>query len=334
MLAQHIANALQSSDDVRLGELIVDASLEKNGWDVLVEKYASEKVDIAIIGFPFDEGVRRNGGRVGAKDAPASFRKMIKRAGTVVNPEHGIDCRNLKILDLGNVQVDDEANLEKAHELLEECVYNALNRLGAATVFVVGGGNDQSYPNAKGLLRHVEKFDRVGVINLDAHLDVRDLKNGQHHSGSPFRRLLQTEGFNGSHFVEYAAQGTQCSQKHVDFINEKGANIYWLQKDVERVGAVPLFNQILTKDFANTDKIFVSFDLDCVSMAWAGGVSCPSPLGLTAQNALEICFNAGHNSKVQLFDLSEYNPKIEEYNTGKLVAAMFVHFCLGYASRN
>lgn len=77
--------------------------------------------------------------------------------------------------------------------------------------FVVGGGNDESYPNASGLLNFVTKktlgfhlkniiililinyiFERsMGVINIDAHLDVRPLKNNQVHSGSPFRLLLE-----------------------------------------------------------------------------------------------------------------------------------------------
>lgn len=31
----------------------------------------------------------------------------------------------------------------------------------------------------------------VGVVNIDAHLDVRPLKDGKVHSGSPFRLLLE-----------------------------------------------------------------------------------------------------------------------------------------------
>lgn len=63
------------------------------------------------------------------------------------------------------------------------------------------------------------------------------------------------------------------------------------------------------------------------------GVSCASPIGLSADDALEICFAAGAHPNVQLFDLSEYSPDVEEYHTGKLVANMFYYFCLGYARR-
>lgn len=31
----------------------------------------------------------------------------------------------------------------------------------------------------------------VGIVNIDAHLDVRPLKENRTHSGSPFRQLLE-----------------------------------------------------------------------------------------------------------------------------------------------
>lgn len=62
-------------------------------------------------------------------------------------------------------------------------------------VFSIGGSNDQSYPNACGLL-DAYKNEKIGVINIDAHLDCRPLLAGDlAHSGSPFRLLLQNQKF-------------------------------------------------------------------------------------------------------------------------------------------
>ena len=38
----------------------------------------------------------------------------------------------------------------------------------------IGGSNDQSYPNVSALLGNAP--NKVGVINIDAHFDVRPLK--------------------------------------------------------------------------------------------------------------------------------------------------------------
>lgn len=75
--------------------------------------------------------------------------------------------------------------------------------------FVVGGGNDQSCPNALGMIEALKaktpstatKPPSVGVINIDAHFDVRPRKLGQVHSGSPFRELME-DGATSSFLVD------------------------------------------------------------------------------------------------------------------------------------
>lgn len=58
--------------------------------------------------------------------------------------------------------------------------------------FVIGGGNDQSYPNVSALMAACcQGSSSIGVVNVDAHLDVRPLKQGKVHSGSPFRLMLE-----------------------------------------------------------------------------------------------------------------------------------------------
>ncbi len=119
----------------------------------------------------------------------------------------------------------------------------------------MGGGNDQSFPNGHALLRD-EATRAFGVINIDAHLDVRPLKEGKAHSGSPFRQLIESGEINlffsffnsfswtlikraitsdlflqkNGRFVEFAAQGNQCSAVHADYVLQKGHQIVWLSQ--------------------------------------------------------------------------------------------------------
>lgn len=96
-------------------------------------------------------------------------------------------------------------------------------------------------------------------------------------------------------------------------------------------------------------EVFVSFDLDSVRASDAPGVSCPGSIGLSAEEAFGMCFEAGRceqvgqhckqpehsspNAQVRLFDLSEFNPRVESYLTARLVSGMFYHYLLGLASR-
>lgn len=303
------------TDDPRLGHIITPG----------------EDGDLVIVGFPFDEGVRRNGGRVGAKLGPSTFRTWLKKVGPIVNPELGIDLRRLKITDSGDVTTQFETQLEEAHSELTDKVFKVMQRGGVP--FVIGGGNDQSYPNACAMLSHFAKSkDILGVINIDAHLDVRPKKDNLAHSGSPFRLLLEDERFKGHIFFEFASQGNQCSAEHWQFVlNKPKCKIFSLHYVKHHsAGVTGLFQECLNN---LGDHIFVSFDIDAIASSDCPGVSSPANVGLTAQEALDICFLAGHNPKVCLFDLSEFNPMVEDYRTGKLVATMFYYFALGFTHR-
>ena len=167
------------NDDQRLGDLIIDG----------------DQGDIVLIGFPYDEGVRRNAGRPGAKFGPDVFRKFLKRTGTLVNAEYDdLDLRKyLTVSDGGNI--DENLILEEAHRCLEKRLIDLFSN--GKFPFVIGGGNDQSYPNVSALLHHLDGKQRtIYVINIDAHLDVRPLKENRAHSGSPFRQLLEDQRFN------------------------------------------------------------------------------------------------------------------------------------------
>jgi formiminoglutamase len=80
------------------------------------------------------------------------------------------------------------------------------------------------------------------------------------------------------------------------------------------------------------EHVFFSFDVD--SIRDAPGVSCPTPIGLSAADAFSMCKIAGNSDNVVLVDQSELNPTVEGgYRTTKLCAFMFYHFVLGRALR-
>eukprot|EP00761_Pharyngomonas_kirbyi_P000375 gb/GECH01000375.1/.p1 GENE.gb/GECH01000375.1/~~gb/GECH01000375.1/.p1 ORF type:complete len:306 (+),score=98.05 gb/GECH01000375.1/:1-918(+) len=300
------------SDDPRLGDIITPGN---DG-------------DIVLVGYPYDEGVKRNGGRVGAAGGPAAIRRHLKKTGTVLNPEYNIDLNQIKITDSGDIPTN--LSLEQAHVELEKKVKEIIEK--GSIPFVIGGGNDQSFCNASALMQCYSS-QNVGVVNIDAHLDVRERNNGQVHSGSPFRLLLESDGFNGNKFIEFGAQGSSCSAVHAKYVQDQGGRIFWLTQDIRKnMKNVPIeFEDQVLKKLG--DNVFMSFDLDSVQCSDAPGVSAPATVGLKAEEALQMCFRAGKLNSVKLFDLSEYNPAVEGHLTGRLVAHMFYHFALGVAQR-
>jgi arginase family enzyme len=91
------------------------------------------------------------------------------------------------------------------------------------------------------------------------------------------------------------------------------------------------FRSLLKSAVKDNSEIFLSFDIDSIISASCPGVSTLATVGLSASQACDICFYGGQCFQVKLMDLSEYNPLIEDYRTGKLVTLLFYHFILGRA---
>ncbi|CAG9321547.1 unnamed protein product [Blepharisma stoltei] len=302
--------------------------------------------NVCFLGFPYDEGVARNGGRVGTERGPDVLRRFIYNLGPVVNPELEISLQEFSIGDSGNIQ---GLTLEEAHQELQQQVETILQDPSQPNLFVIGGGKDQGWPDSKGFLTycHANSFIPV-IINIDSHLDVRNLDDeGRIHSGCAFRILLDDPAFAelGGKFIEFGSQGSQCAQSHVDYVNSKGGRIIWLSSIRRKViapqssirGSLTQAGQVLEEllgEFDEKHRVFISFEVDAINSAFCPGVSCPSvDGGFTAEEAIEVGFVSGKNRKVTLMDMSEYNPAIEDYRTGRLLANIFYYFCLGVKIR-
>ena len=125
---------------------------------------------VVIIGYACDEGVRRNNGRVGAKSGPDAIRKYMGELPPRVIDKGNINCEN--------------GNLEKTQEELGEMVAKEL-KLGNFPL-IIGGGHDIAYGHFLGINKVMQ--GTVGIINLDAHFDLRPFHNGGN-SGTPFNQI-------------------------------------------------------------------------------------------------------------------------------------------------
>ena len=56
--------------------------------------------------------------------------------------------------------------------------------------------------------------------------------------------------------------------------------------------------------------------------------------GFSTEEAIEICYLSGFLlGKLVAIDINEYNPFVEDWKTGRMVASMFYYFALGYSQR-
>ncbi len=199
-------------DDPRLGECV---TFWREG---MPELWAGRPV---LVGFPQDEGVRRNRGRPGAADAPAAIRHWLYRL-TPWDAIHNADLAALDLLDVGDVRI--VGDLEESQQALAEVIAALLT--ADAMPIVLGGGHETAYGHYLG---YVRAGRQTAIINFDAHLDVRPLLDGRGHSGSPFRQALEhpSQPLRGDRYVVLGAQPHAVSREHQLYVRNKGGVIHY-----------------------------------------------------------------------------------------------------------
>ncbi len=262
---------------------------------------------ISIIGFECDEGVRRNKGRVGARKAPVEIRKQLASI-----PWRGLP--DVHIYDVGNV-IYEEQMLEKAQEELGKHVCEIINANSKCIVF--GGGHETLYGHYLGIRESVGKEAVIGLVNLDAHFDLREYDE-QTSSGTMFKQILDMDA-KASYFV--------CGI-------QRYGNTTELYNRADELGVTYLYEDEMTFEttiksverFMNDcDVILFTLCTDVISAAHAPGVSAPSPFGLEPRIVRDIIHTVCKNPKVSSFNICEVNPAVDESNRTVRLAANLVN---------
>jgi formiminoglutamase len=280
----------------------------------------------ALVGFPHDEGVRRNRGRPGAAAAPAAIRSWLYRL-VSYDPETGADLAGLNLLDMGDLVL--EGDLEQAQDALGQLLRVLLER--KVVPIVVGGGHETAYGHYLG---YVAAGIDVAVVNVDAHLDVRPLIDGRGHSGSPFRQLREhpSRPLAGTRHACLGAQPASVSREHLEYVRQGGGAVVWASATEGNL--VEVFERVRERLVGSGCPVYVTLDADVVRASDVPGVSAPNPLGLPGQEVAWWARHVGMCAAVSSFDLVEINPRFDiDDRSARWAAAVIWHFLSGLASR-
>ena len=233
--------------DLRLGDL---ASFQAAVAGAKAKDLFNNDFALQLWGYPDDEGILLNGGRLGAKEAPFWIRNYLYR----MTPD--LFSRSVaKIADFGDLATDEK--LETRHQQARDLAYSATQQ--EKSWVSLGGGHDYGFPDSAGFCQAmIEQGKTPIVINFDAHLDVRPSDKG-FNSGTPFYRLL-AEFERKIHFFEVGIQAQCNSRHHLQWAQEKGAQIISLLEIADK-GLLPALKNRLNSFLQS--PVFVSLDLDC-----------------------------------------------------------------------
>lgn len=266
-----------------------------------------------VLGFCSDAGVRRNKGRTGAAAAPAAIRSVLGPLAYHLERD---------VFDAGDVVVEGDS-LEAGQERAGRAISGLLDA-GNLTV-VLGGGHETAFASYLGVAgSDVVQGKRLGVLNLDAHFDLRDEPTPS--SGTPFLQMARAESAAGRE-LQYAVVGiSEPNNTRTLFDTAQRLGVKYLLDEQCSPEAVEVF----VADFlAGVDVLYLTIDLDVMPASVAPGVSAPAAYGVPLPVISAVCRQVAASGKLLHVDVAELNPEFDVDSRTAKVAARLVNTLLG-----
>jgi formiminoglutamase len=272
--------------------------LRVNNW--LTAWDGQEAIDAGFLGAPYSGASISSSG---ASGGPEGIR-LAFRYNTTYSADFETDIRDLRVRDLGDI-AGHITDVAVAHDQIEAAVAAATKIEPRFVPLIIGGDHSITAPAVRGFCAaHPGK--RVGLINFDAHFDVRNFAYGRH-NGTPFRAILESGRVAGQNLVEIGIHGFNGSASYHAWARERGMTIF-TGRQVQGRGMEDCVAEALARAGDGTDVIYVSVDIDCLAYPWAIGTSAATAEGLSAWQLLEGVYACGLDPKVAALDLVEIDP--------------------------
>ena len=237
----------------------------------------AQGLNAGFIGVPLDIGTSH---RPGARFGP----RQIRAESSLIRPYNmatgAAPFDTLQVADLGDVPIN-TYSLEKSLPIITD-FYRQVLAAGCIPL-TLGGDHTIALPILRAM---AERHGPVALVHVDAHADVNPEMFGERIAhGTPFRRAVE-EGLLDCHKVfQIGLRGSGYAADDFDWPRQQGftlvpAHEVWYQS------LAPLMTKV-RQTIGNT-PCYLSFDIDGIDPAYAGGTGTPEVGGLSVPQALEI----------------------------------------------
>ena len=225
-----------------------------------------EESEFVVIGIP-DES-QSHALRKGTEEAPSKIRQIsnqrdsFERDGqiTLGRPFQGSEK---KIYDMGNIN--------------REQIENAYDRISASSKIPISIGGDHSI--SRQIINTITKrHGKISLVYFDAHPDF--VSSTTNYYGSVINDVLSNIEISSS--VQIGIRTPE--QEELDNIKKFNLEVI-TPFDIREQGIKQVANSVTNR---LGDKVYVSFDMDCIDPAYAPGVSVPVPMGLNSTDAVYL----------------------------------------------
>ncbi len=277
-------------------------------WHQMVKPLVPDgEPGVVLVGFACDEGVRRNGGRVGAKDGPSAIRASLANLAW---------RESQAVYDAGDVRCDN-GDMEGAQSRLAEVVAEAI-RVGHRPL-IIGGGHETAWGTFQGIVATTKPKAKIGVINIDAHLDLRADEPGN--SGTPFAQIARWCETNRRPFRYLCLGVAEPANTKALFARAEELKAEWFRDFDLGPWSIQIIQRVVAEFVESVDHVHLSIDLDVLPAATMPAVSAPAACGVPLESVEPLAGRILADGKVVATDIVELNPAFDIDSRGARTAA-------------
>lgn len=244
--------------------------------------------------------------------APTALRGALRRIGT-----YDIETRrelSTLVADRGDVAISGDT-IEQNTARIREFVSLSVSR--HALTLLIGGNNAVTRPGVHALGLPLEK---VGLITLDAHLDMRDTSNGLG-NGNPVRALID-DGLPGRNIAQVGlAPFANSRAMHEDAL-AAGNRVITIE-DVRKSGILACIEEAL-RHFEHCEALLVDCDIDVIDRSQFPAAPGARAGGMRSTDFFAAARHLAAEPRVRVIDLTEWDPPLDSTDLSALTAGRWL----------
>lgn len=244
------------------------------------------------------------------------------------NLDEQINLRALSVVDIGDVAIHPTDKM-LSHSAIESAAENLCMTYPKSFTCAIGGDHWMTACSLRGI-KNANPRERIGIIQLDTHLDVHNSEEAGLGNKSPMHQLVEEGIIEGKHIYNLGLHGFFNSPEMIYYAREQGIHMITL-KQMRRDGLQLTIREILRQLMYEVDRIYVSVDLDVLDKPFVPDVSAAAPGGLTAYELFDILKLIGENAGVRHLDFVCADSKEDELHqtTVKTGITAFLNWLTG-----
>jgi formiminoglutamase len=285
------------------------------------------ELDVTILGVPLS---RSSISASAASETPHAMRQAWKGFVPYCIDED-VDLTSLNVLDLGDVR-QHVTDISYCQQQITEAMVAMRTHHPQTLPIMMGGDHSITAMLLKGWKKsHPEQ--RIGLLQLDTHFDLRSLDDNGPCNGTPVRNLIESGTLMGEDVWNIGLHGYFNAKSLKTYADEKGVN-YVPLKQARREGLQQVIEKALKDLSGRVDMIYLTVDIDVLDIGFAPGVPAATPGGMSTDELFELVLMAGKHPMVQAMDIVELDPfKDVAQATVKAGVHVMLSFLTGVALR-